>query len=140
MVQWGLWDEAGGDLRALVALPLPTSSMASSIAAAYRLGAERMVLAGGDGAKVLDEALSLPPGPVRDELLAVLLWPHVRQATKAALRGRVRSDEAQVLRSYGRRLQVGALLRLGRIGAARVSVGLLQRAGLRRADHDASER
>ena len=139
MLQWGLWDEAGEDLRALATLPAQGSSATSSIAAAYRQGAERMSLAIGGATKVLDDALSLPPGPVRDELVAVLLWPVVREGTKAALRGRFRSAEAEVLRTCGRRLRFGALLRLGRVGARRVGAGLLQRVGRGRAGRDTSQ-
>ena len=127
MLQWGLWDEAGVDLRALAALPALPPSMVHEVAGRFRAGAERLGLAGGEGAAVLVDARSLPPGPVRDELLGVLLWPLTRQAAKALLRARPRSGEVQALWTYARRVPAGALLRLCRVGLGRVGDGLRRR-------------
>jgi glycosyltransferase involved in cell wall biosynthesis len=132
MLQWGLWDEAGVDLRALAARPAPPPSMVREVAPMFRAGAERLGLAGGEGAAVLADAASLPAGPVRDELLAVLLWPLTRQAAKGLLRGRPRSAESTALRTHARHVPAGALLRLTRVGFARVVEGLRRR--VRRAD------
>jgi hypothetical protein len=132
MLQWGLWSEAGQDLRALAALPAPAPVLASSLPPSFRVGAERMSLAPDEASAVLDDALALPRGAVRDELAAVLLWPLLRQAAKAALRGRLGTSEAQVLRAHGSQLRAGMLLRLARVGAARVGEGLRRRVELRR--------
>jgi Glycosyl transferase family 2 len=129
MAEWGLWDEATEDLRALEGLPPPAPSMASTIGADFRLGAERMRVADGDGTAVLDEALSLTRGPVRDEVVAVLLWPPLRGATKSALRGRLRSGEASALWSRRGRVGLGALARVARVGAGRLLSGARRRVG-----------
>lgn len=140
MLQWGLWDEATADLRALAGSAAPRPSLASSITADFRDGAERMRLEDGAGGGVLDAAMSLPPGAVRDELVATLLWPQLRQTMKAAMRGHIRSDESRALRRHGRHLPITALVRLGRVGAARVGEGALRRARRGRPGGDTSDR
>ncbi|MFL6206854.1 MAG: glycosyltransferase family 2 protein [Acidimicrobiales bacterium] len=128
MLQWGLWDAAREDLRALATAPVERA-VRSRIAVDFRMGAERLSLVLDQAPAVLDDARALPPGPVRDELVAVLLWPLVRQAAKAALRGRVRSTEAKLVGARRDLLRPAVLVRLGRVGAARVAGGVRRRAG-----------
>jgi hypothetical protein len=137
MLQWGLWDEARDDLRALAAVPPPGPSVAAGVAEDFRLGAERLSAAPADGRVVLDHAVALPPGPVRDELVAVLLWPLVREATRAALRGRLRSEAADAVWSRRRGVTTGSVLRFGRVGAQRLVAGLRARARRVRSDRGA---